>query len=145
MEAVWPSGSICSVEPVPAPLRHRPEGARQVRGNPLGNMLLSRWIGCVAFRNLGVATAKPPVSFPEENAGPRGQDGQESLCPKRLHFQPFRAINIPRTILYDGTNTTPVHRMMENLNLGRQRVAEEQAERETQDKPDSTPSPVPPV
>lgn len=34
---------------------------------------------------------------------------------------------------------------MENLNLGRQRVAEEQAERETQDKPDSTPSPVPPV
>jgi hypothetical protein len=45
----------------------------------------------------------------------------------------------------EESGTVDIHRMMENLNLGRQRVAEEQAEREAQDKPDSTPPAVPPV
>jgi hypothetical protein len=45
----------------------------------------------------------------------------------------------------DESGIVDIHRMMENLNLGRQRVAEEQAEREAQDTPDSTLPDVPPV
>jgi hypothetical protein len=45
----------------------------------------------------------------------------------------------------EESGTDDIHRIMENLNLGRQRVAEEQAEREAQDQPDSTPSAPRPV